>query len=144
MNRRTFFKVSSLIPAGFSVISDFKYNQDYSLKIESIEKQSEWGTNYTLHKLSKGSISTDLHSYALQDLRDCHGLCAADELAFLAIVNLEYNNNFTFCDYRTPSSDIKQKQVLKLTTQEKARIYILCRELRGPHYCCRHGYKWGQ
>jgi hypothetical protein len=132
MIRRNFLKLLSIIP--FGILSFDKPNKD-RLIIRGPFVLNDDFVSHSKWKFSKGPYSALMSLWAGEDLRDSHGLCASDEIAYLIILELEYGPNYYKSDFKTLVKRVE------LTKEEKQEIFKISRHIRGPHICVHNHYK---
>jgi hypothetical protein len=147
MNRRDFLGCT----AGLLVLPNVKLKRD-DFEIKLLPYSDDWLGQRV--EIRKGDHVFRCNA-CLEDLRDCHNICATDEMVMIAVQELElgkknlhllYSTWHDFDDegMRQRKELVESLRVYHLTREEKTRIYKLMRKLRGKHDCCgpRHHLWW--
>lgn len=119
------------LPAGQTVWHRVKRDRLFITVVKG--EPSDWGWNTDSLHVAKGQQHASVKINCLDDLRDCNGLCASDEIADMLTRQLEFGGKV---DPWYPTAEPQRSTaILRLSRPEKARIRQAIRNLRGPHSC---------
>ncbi len=141
MNRRNFLKTAAVL----AVCPIQLYQPQKSLLVW--DSFDDWGRKLIV---SKNGFAATFYSEPMGDLRDCHGLCATDEMVEIIEAEIVYGEEglrrimqvgFYFNEEEEEKKIKKLKRELRRVTLlpcERKEIYDVIANLRGPHDCVKN------